>query len=97
MDRIYETLPRSMREQNLVTKVRQEDPEVQKQRQELVRAKSPTELAQMTSLSDFPIPTNLEKLLQKKTPYVSVNSLTCFPKLTPSNTFCKFVNQIVTL
>ena len=97
MDRIYETLPRSMREQNLVTKVRQEDPEVQKQRQELVRAKSPTELAQMTSLSDFPIPTNLEKLLQKKTPYVNVNSLTCFPRLTLSNPFHTLLKEIITL
>ena len=66
MDKLYETLPRSMKSEVQV-RVRQEDPEVQRQRQELTRAKSPTELVQMTSLSDFPIPANIEKLLQKKT------------------------------
>ena len=66
MDKLYETLPRSMKSEVQV-RVRQEDPEVQRQRQELTRAKSPIELAQMTSLSDFPIPANIEKLLQKKT------------------------------
>ena len=66
MDRLYETLPRSMKSEVQV-RVRQEDPEVQKQRQELVRAKSPVELSRINALSEFPIPANIEKMLQKKT------------------------------
>ena len=30
------------------------------------RAKSPTELSQINSLSDFPIPTTIENLIKKK-------------------------------
>ena len=63
-DKLYDTLPKSMKTELLV-KVRDEEPEVQKQRQELVRSKSPVELSQMTSLSDFPVPATVEKLLQK--------------------------------
>ena len=49
----------------LLVKVRDEDPEIQKQRQELTRSKSPVELSQMSSISDFPVPTTFEKMLQK--------------------------------
>ena len=49
----------------VLVRVRDEDPDIQKQRQELVRSKSPVELAQMSSISDFPVPANIEKLMQK--------------------------------
>merc|ERR1711990_1283825 len=64
---IYETLPRSMRETQLITNSKfEEDEERLKERQELTRAKSPTELSQISSMSDFPIPTPVENLLKKK-------------------------------
>jgi hypothetical protein len=64
MDKMYDTLPKSMKKEILV-KVRDEDPEIQKQRQELTRSKSPVELSQLSSISDFPVPTTFEKMLQK--------------------------------
>ena len=64
-DKIYDTLPRSMKSEVLV-KARVEDPEIQKQRQELTRSKSPVELSQISSLAEFPIPKNIETLLNKK-------------------------------
>merc|ERR1719495_2868218 len=63
---IYETLPRSLRETQLVVKEVVEDQDLVKERQELTRTKSPTELSQITSLSEFPIPANVENLLKKK-------------------------------
>merc|ERR1712088_794956 len=64
---IYETLPRSMRETQLITNSKfEEDEERLKERQELTRTKSPTELSQISSISDFPIPTPVENLLKKK-------------------------------
>ena len=64
-DKMYDTLPKSMTETKLLVKAREEDPETQKQRQELTRSKSPVELSQMASISEFPIPTTIEKMLQK--------------------------------
>jgi len=63
---IYETLPRSLRETQLVVKELVEDQDLVKERQELTRTKSPTELSQISSISDFPIPANVENLLKKK-------------------------------
>merc|ERR1712038_1017958 len=64
---IYETLPRSMRETQLITNSKfEEDEQRLKERQELTRTKSPTELSQISSISDFPIPTPVENLLKKK-------------------------------
>merc|ERR1712172_40976 len=64
---IYETLPRSMRETQPITNSKFEgDEERLKERQELTRTKSPTELSQISSISDFPIPTPVENLLKKK-------------------------------
>ena len=63
-DKLYDTLPRSMKSEVLV-RVRDEDPELQRQRQELTRAKSPAELSQISSMADFPIPKNIEDLLNK--------------------------------
>ena len=64
-DKLYDTLPRSMKSEVLV-RVRDEDPELQKQRQELTRSKSPVELSQISSLAEFPIPKNIEGLINKK-------------------------------
>merc|ERR1712038_835374 len=64
---IYETLPRSIRETQLITNSKfEEDEQRLKERQELTRTKSPTELSQISSISDFPIPTPVENLLKKK-------------------------------
>merc|ERR1712038_2068915 len=60
---IYETLPRSMRETQLITNSKFEEDE---ERLELTRTKSPTELSQISSVSDFPLPTPVENLLKKK-------------------------------
>ena len=64
-EKLYDTLPRSMKAEVLV-RVRDEDPEVQMQRQELTRSKSPVELSQISSLSEFPIPKNIENMMSKK-------------------------------
>merc|ERR1712226_132397 len=64
---IYETLPRSLRDTQLVCNSKfEENEERLKERQELTRTKSPTELSQISSISDFPVPTPIENLLQKK-------------------------------
>ncbi len=55
-----ENLPQSMKAEVLV-KVKEEDPKVQRERAELVKARSPNQLAQMTSLSDFPVPTVVKR------------------------------------
>ena len=43
----------------------EKDETVLKQRQELARAKSPSELAEMRGLSDFPVPTFVQDLSNK--------------------------------
>jgi len=64
---IYETLPRSLREtQLLVSSKYEEDDEKLRDRQELTRTKSPTELSQISSMSDFPVPTPIENLMKKR-------------------------------
>ena len=58
------TLPKSWREQNLVTKVREiEDKDEAKLRRELVQSKSPAQLAQITSFGDFPVPTRIQNIM----------------------------------
>ena len=62
---LYGTLPRSWREQKLVTKVKvEEDEEVLAKRKALTETKTPAELAQMTSIADLPIPSALENFLK---------------------------------
>ena len=58
------SLPDSMTKQLLV-KARMEDPEVQKQRQEIVNTKSVAELGEIHGLSEFPVPATLERLMDK--------------------------------
>ena len=55
-------VPESLKSQLLV-KSKVEKPEVQKQRAELVSSKSVSELSQVTSLSEFPLPTTLERMV----------------------------------
>ena len=61
---IYATLPKSLKSE-LVVRSRVEDPEVQVERKKLTESKSVSELAAITSLSDLPIPANIEKLIGK--------------------------------
>ena len=63
MKGVYDKLPASLKSEVMV-RVRQEDPEVQRERAELVKSKSPTELSQMTSLSDFPLPSTIEQYVR---------------------------------
>jgi len=60
---MYERLPSSLKSE-LQVRVRHENPEVQRERAELVRSKSPAELAQMTSISDFPLPSTIEQYVR---------------------------------
>ena len=61
---LNEMMPDSLKSQLLV-KSKVEKPEVQKERAELVSSKSVSELSQVTTLSDFPIPTTLERMMSK--------------------------------
>merc|ERR1719450_461689 len=65
-DSIYGSLPRSMKEQQLLVKSKITDPEKGKERQELVRTKSPAELSQISSITDLPIPAPVENILKRK-------------------------------
>ena len=58
------SLPDPMTQQLLV-KARREDPEVQRERQEIVNTKTVSELGQIHGLSDFPVPATLERLMDK--------------------------------
>merc|ERR1711962_626640 len=60
----YNTIPRSLREQNIVTAIKENlDPEELARNQELTRSKTPAELSQITSLSEFPVPDNIKNSL----------------------------------
>ena len=60
-DTIYEKLPGSLKSEVLV-KVKDSDPEKTKERQELIRSKSPHELSQITSFAEFPVPSPIQNL-----------------------------------
>ena len=53
---LQEYVPQSLKSPLLVSSKYEIDPEVLKDRQDLVRSKSPTELSEINSLSDVPIP-----------------------------------------
>ena len=64
---LYGTLPRSWREQKLVTKVKVEENEDElARRKALTETKTPAELAQMTSIADLPIPSALQNFLKSE-------------------------------
>merc|ERR1719370_98675 len=61
---LYDSLPRGLK-QELQVKTRVEDPDVQRERAQLVQSKSVSELSQVTSLSDIPVPKTLEKIVTR--------------------------------
>ena len=60
-DTIYEKLPGSLKSEVLV-RAKDSDPEKTKERQELIRSKSPHELSQITSFAEFPVPSPIQNL-----------------------------------
>ena len=64
-ENIYESLPSSLKTECLVRTKVETDESVLKQRQELTRSKSPTELSEIHGLSDFPVPTFVQDLGKK--------------------------------
>ena len=64
---LYGTLPRSMRETKLMTNTREMlDPQELEARQELIRSKSPAELAQIQGLGDVPVPTKIQNIFKSR-------------------------------
>ena len=63
-ERLQNAMPESMKAQVLV-KARVEDPETQQYRRQLTESKSVSELSQISSWSDFPVPTTIERMLSK--------------------------------
>merc|ERR1711970_857500 len=63
-ENMYASLPRSLKSELLV-KTCVEDPEIQQERKALTQSKSVSELSQIKSLSDIPIPENIEKLISR--------------------------------
>ena len=61
---LYGSLPRSLK-QDLLVKATMEDPDVLAERRAVVASKSVSELSQITSISDFPIPSTLSKAFHK--------------------------------
>jgi hypothetical protein len=61
---LYDQLPASMKTEVLV-RARQEDPEIQMARAEIIKTKSVNELSQITSLDDFPLPKNIDQLIRR--------------------------------
>lgn len=56
-----------MKEQQLLVKAKvDENQEKVRERQELIRTKSPAELSQISSVSDLPIPAPVENMLKRK-------------------------------
>ena len=52
---VYDSLPRSLKQPTIV-RSKVEDPELQKERYELTRAKTPSELAAIRTPGDIPLP-----------------------------------------
>ena len=62
---LYGTLPRSMRETKLLTNTREMlDPKELESRKELIRSKSPAELAQIHGVGEIPVPTKIQNILK---------------------------------
>jgi len=62
---IQGTLPRSLREKQLLVGSKVEDPEVLNERKAVVESKSVAELSKVSSIADFPVPTFLSKLASR--------------------------------
>ena len=64
---LYGTLPRSMREKKLLTNTREMlDAKELEQRQELIRSKTPSELAQIQGFGDIPVPSRLQNVVRSR-------------------------------
>ena len=62
-NKFYGTLPKSWRQKNLVTAVKEnEDPEEVETRRNLVKYNTPAELAQISGLSDIPVPSRITSI-----------------------------------
>merc|ERR1712226_528133 len=61
---MYSTLPRSLK-QDLLVKSRIEEPDILAERRAIVASKSVSELSQITSISDIPIPKTLSRAFHK--------------------------------
>ena len=61
---LYGSLPRSLK-QDLLVKARVEEPDVLAERRAIVASKSVSELSQITSLADIPVPTTLTRAFHK--------------------------------
>ena len=61
---IYATLPKSLKAELLVSSV-VEDPLLAAERMQLTSSKSVSELSQIRSLADFPLPENIERLMSR--------------------------------
>ena len=60
----YEGLPESLKKEVFVRSKVEEDPEVLKERQDLVKSLKPSELGNIGGLSDFPLPEKLDTLMR---------------------------------
>ena len=60
-----ESMPESMKSEVLV-RSRVEDPEVQRERAEIAKTRTVSQLSQINSLADFPIPKTIENILNKE-------------------------------
>jgi hypothetical protein len=65
---LYSTLPKSLTSRELLVRAKFEEPAVQRQRSDVVRTKSVTELSRIRSLAEFPIPSPLQKIVRAAKP-----------------------------
>ncbi len=64
MEDMYNNLPRSLKQDLLVSVTVEEDPEVLAQKKELCKARTPKELSTINGLDDFPLPEKIETLVR---------------------------------
>ena len=65
LDTMYDNLPRSLTQQQLLVKTKVEaDPEVLEKRREIVATKKPAELAHIGGFDELPVPTALENIFK---------------------------------
>merc|ERR1712131_343014 len=78
-ENLYATLPRSLKSEILVKSV-VEDQETQMQNMALTQSKSVSELSQIKSLSEFPIPDRIEKLINNRSDTTNNKNLNQTPE-----------------
>ena len=62
--KLYNTLPRSWRTQNLVTSTREiTDADELAKRKQLIESKSPVQLGNINSFSDIPVPSGIKRMV----------------------------------